>query len=389
VLAHRPSVANFELAFAPHRRLQVTARKLACSALVSPHPATAASIGPRLGFCCRFVPPDGDRETKRRMNLTSTTIAALGRRERTEAFARLLEIVRHNMSALQAQLAWVAARPPLERLLRIESGVLPAYTHELARWMYREPAMREVVEDGLAQAGAIARQADIRLSMHPGQFCVLATTSGTALRNCIEELEYHAEVMALLGVAGGWHPAGAHINIHGGAKAAGLEAFRHGLELLSNDARGLLTVENDEDVYGLDALLSLADALPIVVDLYHHWIASAGEYLRPDDPRVARVRESWRGIRPIAHLSQPREDLLAPYPSGARPDYAALIACGIKRRDLYAHSDTMWNDAVNIWAVEHLAWTDLEVEAKLKNLASARLAAAVESVTGPIRIASL
>jgi UV DNA damage endonuclease len=44
----------------------------------------------------------------------------------------MLEIVRHNMSALQALLAWVAARPPLERLLRIESGVLPAYTHELA-----------------------------------------------------------------------------------------------------------------------------------------------------------------------------------------------------------------------------------------------------------------
>jgi UV DNA damage repair endonuclease len=356
---------------------------LARSTLVSPHPATAAS--PRLGFCCRFVPPDGDRETKRRMNLTSTTIAALSRRERTEAFARLLEIVRHNMGALEALLAWVVARPPLERLLRIESGVLPAYTHELARWMYREPAMREVVEGGLARAGAIARQADIRLSMHPGQFCVLATTSGTALRNCIEELEYHAEVMAMLGFAGGWHPAGAHINIHGGAKAAGLEAFRHGLELLSVDARGLLTVENDEDAYGLDDLLSLADALPLVVDLYHHWIASTGEYLQPDDPRLTQVRESWRGIRPVAHLSQPREDLIAPHPSDARPDYAALVARSIKRRDLHAHSDTMWNDAVNAWAVGHLAWADLEVEAKLKNLASARLAATVEQVTGQIR----
>jgi UV DNA damage repair endonuclease len=313
------------------------------------------------------------------MNFTSTTIAALGRRERAEAFARLLDIVRHNMGALEAQLTWVAARQPLERLLRIESGVLPAYTHELARWMYREPAMREVIENGLARAGAIARKAGIRLSMHPGQFCVLATTSSTALRNCVEELEYHAEVMAMLGLAGGWHPAGVHINIHGGAKAAGLEAFRHGLALLSKAVRGLLTVENDESAYGLDDLLALADALPIVVDLYHHWIASAGEFLRPDDPRLLRVRESWRGIRPVAHLSQPSEALIAPYPSDIRPDYAALVARGIKQRELHAHSNKMWNEAVNAWAIEHLAWSDLEVEAKSKNLASARLAAVAYS----------
>ena len=41
----------------------------------------------------------------------------------------------------------------------------------------------------------------------------------------------------------------------------------------------------------------------------------------------------------------------------------------------------MWNDAVNIWAAGHLAWADLEVEAKLKNLASSRLAAAAKSAT--------
>ena len=186
---------------------RVTGGCLVRSAQVSPYPAITASTGPRLGFCCRFVPPDGDRETKRRMNLTSTTIAALGRRERTAAFARLLEIVRHNIDALAAQLTWVAAQQPLERLLRIESGVLPAYTHELARWMYREPAMREVVESGLARAGAIARQAEIRLSMHPGQFCVLGTPQQGP-----DQLGRGARVSRRdhghLGYAGGWHPQG-------------------------------------------------------------------------------------------------------------------------------------------------------------------------------------
>jgi UV DNA damage endonuclease len=34
----------------------------------------------------------------------------------------------------------------------------------------------------------------------------------------------------------------------------------------------------------------------------------------------------------------------------------------------------MWNEAVNDWVRRHLAWTDFEVEAKLKNIASEGLA---------------
>ena len=168
--------------------------------------AMETAPSPRLGFCCRFVPPDGDREALKRMNPTSTTIAALGRRDRAEGFAKVLGIVRHNMGALLAQLSYVAGRPPLERLLRIESGVLPAYTHEVGRWMYAAPAMREAVEGGLGRAGDLARAAGIRLSMHPGQYCILATLSERALANAVAELEYHAEVMDMMGHAGGWHP---------------------------------------------------------------------------------------------------------------------------------------------------------------------------------------
>jgi UV DNA damage repair endonuclease len=135
-----------------------------------------------------------------------------------------------------------------------------------------------------------------------------------------------------------------------------------------------VTVENDEDAFGLDDLLPLAEELPIVVDLYHHWIHSRGEYLEPADPRLATVTASWRGARPAAHASTPREDLSGPLPPDQLPDFEALIARGIPRRDLYAHSDMMWNDALNDWIASHLAWADIEVEAKLKNLASGRLA---------------
>ena len=69
-----------------------------------------------------------------------------------------------------------------------------------------------------------------------------------------------------------------------------------------------------------------------------------------------------------------REDLLPDPSIHTRPDFRALVAAGIRPRDLRAHSDLMWNEAVNDWVKRHLAWTDFEVEAKLKNIASEGLA---------------
>ena len=332
---------------------------------------------PRLAFCCKFMAPDDDA-TVREMNATTVTIAYLNRLGPSAGRDKLVDVVRHNLGAIRRQIAWAAARPPLERALRLISDVLPAYTHPLWSHLYQESDIRELVAVNLAAAGELARKNDVRISMHPDQFCVLSTAKESALENAISELEYHADVMEMMGYASGWHPHGAHLNVHGGAKASGIEGFRAGFARLSERARNLVTVENDEVSYGLDDLLPLTDTLPIVVDLHHHWIQSRGEYLEPDDPRVTRIAESWRGVRPMAHISVSREDLLVDHDATVRPDFAALAEAGIKAHHLRAHSDLMWNRAVNDLVRRHLAWTDFEVEAKHKNLASTQLARFVE-----------
>jgi UV DNA damage endonuclease len=334
----------------------------------------------KLGFCCKFIPENGDAEESRRMNLVGTTMAYLGRLEPTAAFDKLHSVVSHNLEALRHQIEHVAARPRLERLHRMSSDLLPGYTHPTCAPFYADADVRRLLEASLAETGRIARRHDVRVSMHPSQFCVIASANEAAVVNGIAEFEYHAEIMTLLGYGEGWHPHGAHVNIHGGAKAVGAEGFRAGLGRLSQTARNLITVENDEVSYGLDDLLPLVDCLPIVLDLHHHWIASRGEYIEPDDPRIARIVESWRGVRPLSHISVSREDLLADHDIHALPDFDALIEAGIKPKDLRGHSDLMWNEAVNDLVARHMTWSDFEVEAKLKNIASEGLAHHVEQL---------
>lgn len=337
---------------------------------------------PRIGWCCQFVPPDGDPDMARRMNPGTVTVTTLGRLGQARAVEKLLDVLRRNMQALHLQLAEVARRPRYRRLLRINSGLLPAYTHEIGRALYQEPDIRALIEAGLARAGLKAREADIRLGFHPDQFCVLNSANPGTLANSVAELEYHTDILRMMGLAGGWHPAGVHVNIHGGGRAEGVAGFRRGLARLSQEARDLVTVENDEMSFGLDDLLPLAEAVPIVLDLHHHWIRTKGEYIRADDPRIALVAASWRGVRPLAHVSVSREELVAGaagppagtppeevLPDEVLPDFEALAAAGLKPKDLRAHSARMWNHAVNRLVAEHLSWADFEVEAKAKNLA--------------------
>jgi UV DNA damage repair endonuclease len=329
---------------------------------------------PRIAWVCNWLDPSLPGKAQAALNLRDTTVTALLRLDRVAAVEKLLGLVRNNTATLTAQITRTASLPPDQRAMRISSQVLPVYSHPAIRPIYDEPVLREAAEVGLAAAGEAAHRGGVRLSMHPGQYCVLATERDTTRAAAVQDIEYHTQVFRLMGHAAGWHPHGAHINIHAGGRAAGIEAFRVGLRLLSEEARNLLTVENEETSYGIGDLLPLADTLPIVLDLHHHWVVT-GTYIMPDDPRIPRIASSWRGTRPVIHISAPRENLVPGQDSGILPDRVALLAAGVMPRDLRAHASRLWNRPHAAWAARHLAWADIEVEAKDKNLASAAFAA--------------
>ena len=97
------------------------------------------------------------------------------------------------------------------------------------------------------------------------------------------------------------------------------------------------------------------------------------EYISPQDERTKRVIDSWRGTRPVLHYSVSREDVLVGHCTRTRPDHAQLLATGVKKQQLRAHSDFMWNSAVNEWALSFAPDFDIQVEAKGKNIASFKL----------------
>jgi UV DNA damage endonuclease len=118
--------------------------------------------------------------------------------------------------------------------------------------------------------------------------------------------------------------------------------------------------------------------LALVLDIHHHLIRDE-EYIQPDDDRVKRVIDSWRGVRPSMHYSYFRDEALAM--AGLKPeemhtglhDMKELLARGAKKQKLRAHSDLFPNVETNQWALGFSENFDIQCEAKGKNMASEQL----------------
>jgi UV DNA damage repair endonuclease len=246
--------------------------------------------------------------------------------------------------------------------------MLQGYTE--ASWInwWQRPEIQSHCEKIFAPIGETARRLGVRLSFHPGQFCVLASEADEIVERSILEFEYHADMARWMGYGKTWHDEGFMINVHLSGKG-GAAKFQRTLGRLSPEARNLITIENDEMTNGLDVVLGVADSVAIVLDVHHHWINS-GEYITPQDPRARRVVESWRGVRPGMHYSVSREDCIVGHDVTVKPDLATLLAAGYKKQKLRAHSDLMWNTACNDWVAQFSPEWDIEVEAKGKNIAS-------------------
>jgi len=325
----------------------------------------------RVGFACKFMHSDQSlkpkalKEVQGPMNYRGTTIKWL-RENQSDAQERVYDIVEHNLAATERQIDYVSSLPLEQRMLRIGSDMLPAYTHADYGYYTKSNFITDTIATKLSNIGDKARQNGVRLSMHPGQFTVLASDRPDVVENSIEEFEYHADIARYMGYGREFQDFKINVHISGAQGPAGIKAI---LPRLSKEARNTITIENEENKWGLNETLELADDLALVLDIHHHWCRE-GEYIQPTDDRFKRVVDSWRGVRPAMHYSVSREDYLVDHDPNVLPDMKSLLEQGYKKGKLRAHSDYMWNNAVNEWAGSFREHADIMVESKCKNLAS-------------------
>tara|TARA_B100000214_G_scaffold288695_1_gene218290 strand:- start:2258 stop:3292 length:1035 start_codon:yes stop_codon:yes gene_type:complete len=334
----------------------------------------------RIGFCCKWLNSEKEfggmkvNAKDRDLNGRSTTMRWL-REHPEDAEQRQWDIMNHNATAARRLIERVGTLPPERRMCRLGSEMLQGYTE--AGWInwWQQKHIQDHLERLFAPVGEMARRLDVKISFHPGQFCVLSSESPNIRHRSVEEFEYHVDMARWMGFGKSFQD-GCKINVHISGRL-GPQGIIDALPRLSPEARNLITIENDEMGHGLDASLELEKHVALVMDIHHHWIRDE-EYIDPQDDRVKRVIDSWRGQRPTMHYSYSRDEHLAPAGLGEKThtemhDIKMLLERGCKKQKLRAHSDLLPNEKVNDWALSFGEHFDIQTEAKGKNIASEQL----------------
>ena len=160
-------------------------------------------------------------------------------------------------------------------------------------------------------AGHLAKTNNQRLTFHPGPFNVLASPSEDVVRKTIAELNKHSEIMDLMGLDTSTYNK---INIHVGGvygdKKSAMERWVSNFHLLDENTKSRLTVENDDktNCYGVSDLMYIHKntGVPIVFDYHHHSCHPNG--MNQKDSLLLALSTWPKGIQPIVHVSEPRDD---------------------------------------------------------------------------------
>ena len=322
----------------------------------------------RVAQCCQWH----DVKLAKRYNFgTTTKTYALkeGGKERVQQKA--LSNCRKLVDILET---YFPTQPYNLRAFRISSELFPCYTLEFTQDWYKE--IWHEIEELLAKAGELAKRHSVRLSVHPGQYTVLASNKPDVVEKSIEDLEYHALYGSLMGLPAQDFSMNIHLQgLYGGKHIDGIKRFAAHFPYLSDYAQGCLSVENEDKPNGYDIAhtIELAQLIPIrcTLDTHHYachrMVETEKVYLREKTVN-RKVRDvvhitansdyfkeavkSWSGVRPLFHKSQ-----------SWHPDNEAYW---MKPN---AHSETYWDEDLMANHVPMLEYADFDIEAKHKEVA--------------------
>lgn len=253
------------------------------------------------------------------------------------------------------------------RMYRMATALAPYASHPDLPQFHDQVAQ---CAEELAAIGQLARERDIRLSTHPGQYTVLNSESAHVRKAAVAELEIQASLLDAMGL-GPEAVVVLHVGSAAGGRRAATDRFQATLDRLSERARARLVIENDDRSFGLSDVVDLArrTGLRVVFDLLHHRCHDSEGI--DDAEALAIALDTWPPtVVPKVHYSSPRLDI-----EERRVRRGRRVERRLVLPPLRAHADLL--DPIGfehfLRDTAHGRDFDIMLEAKAKDLALLRL----------------
>lgn len=292
----------------------------------------------RLGLCCIFI------EAPIKFRTTTAKFVSSLSAKGQDPLQYLSDLIQGNLHNLSLAIAYCAQHGI--GCFRINSGLLPIYTHPSCGYALDDLPNSEMIRASFGKVRLEAQKLNIRLTFHPDQFVVLNSPREDVVHKSIADLEYHGLMAELVGAD--------VINIHGGGgygnKKEALLRFAKNFDRLSERVKRCLTIENDDLTFSPADLLPLCHKLeiPLVYDVHHHRCLT--DVLSIEEA-TKEALATWNR-EPLFHVSSPQQ--------------------GWSGKNLRLHADYInLPDMPGCWKT--INPLTIEVEAKAKELAVIQL----------------
>ena len=243
----------------------------------------------KLGYACINESLGSDGRFK------TTTVTSAGKLTEEERLLKLKRISLENLHTVYRILQWNLKHDIF--VYRVSSALIPLDGHELNVFDW---ANDEDVLFICAKIKLFVFLNNMRISMHPDQFCVLSSHNPEVVKNSVQILNYHNVLCNLLGAKS----IVLHVGSTNGGKEESMRRFINTFKTLDKDIQDKIILENDDKSYNIQDVLNICNTIkiPCCLDIHHNNCNRAENDL---SQYINEIALTWkaRNETPKCHLS--------------------------------------------------------------------------------------
>jgi len=253
----------------------------------------------RLGLCC--ISLNLKEQGYGFQTMTYKRFASL---PRNEALFILGERILNNMQVTHDTIQYCAEN---DYVYRLSSDLFPLITYQAANVELEELPNYDEIYASFDDIEYIIQQTGIRISCHPSEFNVLASTNADAVDKTITELNFFSSFLDRIGCPANYNsPMNLHINNRQGSNSEVVDRFIQNYNRLDDNCRNRLVIENDDKLNCWSVKQLIEDFhpktnIPITFDYLHH--ACHADGLSEQDA-LEQCYMTWGEYRPLFHYSE-------------------------------------------------------------------------------------
>lgn len=212
---------------------------------------------------------------------------------------KLIDITNSNLEALEKIITYNIKNNI--HFYRLTSKLVPLATHDKIKYDYITS-----LKDKYKKIGELINKYNLRIDTHPDQYAVLNSMNNKIVKNTVEILKYHYNILDALKIKN------KIIILHVGSgtcgKKASITRFINNFKKLPSYIQKCIAVENDDKIYNIIDVLYLCNTLniPMVLDYHHYVCNNNGEKL---EDYIKEIMDTWSNINPKFHFSSPKSNL--------------------------------------------------------------------------------